>query len=294
MLLMEYIIRRCEPFTSMWPKAAAAFVFCLGMSVQLVAARSAEISVRSTDGLIAVVLIEGEFSRGDNDVFVQKVLSFKHAMVVFDSPGGNLLAGLEIGRAVRLKGFETYVPAGSFCSSACALAWLGGTSRFISRTGRIGFHAAYNAEAGFARESGMGNALVGAYLNSLGLSANTIAYMTMASPDSMVWLTLQDAQKLGLNVELLDLDDVATGPSAGSQRTAPPVVTSESQPNIASTSERIGAVQRCLKGFNYYRGPLNGILDYPTSNSIKRFQEAWGMRVTGAVTDELLKKCGLF
>jgi len=37
-------------------------------------------------------------------------LSSTDAVVVFQSPGGNLRAGIEIGRAIHLKGFATLVP----------------------------------------------------------------------------------------------------------------------------------------------------------------------------------------
>jgi hypothetical protein len=58
-----------------------------------------------------------------------------------------LVAGIDIGKAIRLKDFETAVVSNknskTICASACALAWLGGTRRFMSATARIGFHAAY-------------------------------------------------------------------------------------------------------------------------------------------------------
>jgi hypothetical protein len=81
------------------------------------------------------------------------------------SDGGSVLAGIEIGEAIRLKGFQTLVV--ERCASACALAWLGGTQRFMKAGAQIGFHAAYDSDS--RRESGVGNAMVGAYLNRIGL-----------------------------------------------------------------------------------------------------------------------------
>jgi hypothetical protein len=87
------------------------------------------------------------------------------------------------------------------CALACALAWLGGTRRFMGRGAQIGFHSAYNAESG--RETGVGNAIVGAYLNRIGLPYSAVIYITQATPDSMTWLTISDAKQIGIDVTLL-------------------------------------------------------------------------------------------
>ena len=47
--------------------------------------------------------------------------------------------------------------------------------------------------------------MVGAYLNSLGLPTRAVMYMTFAAPASMQWLTVDDAEKIGIDVKLLDL-----------------------------------------------------------------------------------------
>src|SRR5688500_7542542 len=95
-----------------------------------------------------LIAIEGDFKQGDEDVFAEKVLRLKDATVVLNSPGGHLFAGIEIGRAIRVKGFDTAVRDGSSCFSACALAWLAGRNRLAGPDGRIGFHAAWRLENG--------------------------------------------------------------------------------------------------------------------------------------------------
>src|SRR4051812_6687493 len=66
------------------------------------------------------------------------------------------------------------------------------------------WRAAYVTEGGQVRESGAGNAVVGAYLNQLGLSQNAIAYLTSPPPDSLQWLTPNDARQLGIEVEVYE------------------------------------------------------------------------------------------
>jgi hypothetical protein len=72
----------------------------------------------------------------------------------------------------------------------------------------IGFHAAYVVVNGVPNESGAGNALVGAYLNRIGLSDSAIIYITRAHPTEMTWLTLEQAAKSGIDVAVLPpMDD---------------------------------------------------------------------------------------
>lgn len=109
----------------------------------------------------------------------------------------------------------------SYCASACALAWLGGTKRFMSRSSRVGFHAAYRETSGVTTESGMGNALVGAYLNSLGLPTRAVAYITAAAPDSMQWLTQNDAISVGIETTLFEIEREDPAPRRQVERPAP-------------------------------------------------------------------------
>jgi peptidoglycan hydrolase-like protein with peptidoglycan-binding domain len=140
---------------------------------------------------------------GDEDTFAEKVLRLKEAVVIFDSNGGNLIAGLEIGRGIRLKGFDTFVPDNMLCASACALAWLGGKEKLAGPEARIAFHAAWKLEDGKKVETGPGNALVGAYLHSLGLSDEAILFITSAPPDGAEMLTFRKAEQLGIRVREL-------------------------------------------------------------------------------------------
>jgi hypothetical protein len=147
-----------------------------------------------------IVAIEGDLVSGDDVKFRAQVGRLTKAIVVFNSDGGNLLAGIQIGKTIRLKSFATAVLDGSRCASACAFAWLGGSLRFMERGAQIGFHAAYIDSAGRASESGVGNALLGSYLTQIGLSENAVVYITQAAPTELTWLNLRDAKQIGIEV----------------------------------------------------------------------------------------------
>jgi hypothetical protein len=148
-----------------------------------------------------VVMVEGLLVADDEEQFAAKTASLPSAFVAFSSDGGSLMAGLRMGEAIRRKGFSTIVPDGQRCAPACALAWLGGVERFIGTDGKIGFHAGYDwASDG---DIGIGNTVVSAYLAKIGLSYQTVIYITQTAPNEMTWLNMSDAAQRGIRVTLL-------------------------------------------------------------------------------------------
>lgn len=119
------------------------------------------------------------------------------AIVYFNSPGGDLEAGIKIGRLIHKRGWNTAVD--DTCASACALAWLAGRVKLAGEKSRIGFHVAY-VGTDLKAESGLGNALVGLYLGELGMGENVVRYVASAPPDDMQWLSFRDARLLGIDV----------------------------------------------------------------------------------------------
>jgi uncharacterized protein len=154
----------------------------------------------------ALVIVIGDFELGDEKKFIQAVLPLDTAIVVLTSNGGNLYAGVEIGKAIRLKSLSTLVPKGSVCASACAIAWLAGDHRFVDVDGQVGFHAAYTEDARRKIPSGTANAVIGAYLNQLGFSQSAVIYVTSAPPEGIQWLSELDAKKNGVEATFLSRD----------------------------------------------------------------------------------------
>jgi hypothetical protein len=150
----------------------------------------------------AIIMVTGPFNTADGDRFGIVTSEIQNAVVFFESTGGNALAGTIMGWHIRKKGFQTAVANNGYCASACALAWLGGTSRFLGKGARIGFHSAAMDGA----RSDYTNALVGDYLMSLlGYSSDTVHYITKADPQSMTWLTEQDAKEYGIDFRRLPM-----------------------------------------------------------------------------------------
>jgi hypothetical protein len=123
-----------------WPLVGAALIWlCIPFSTE---AANFEKST-SANGEPDIIFVTGDLARGDEKHFIDVAVNSENAIVLFQSGGGNLLAGIEIGKAIHLKGFATFVPDTVQCASACALAWLGGRVRYMSDTAQVGFHAVY-------------------------------------------------------------------------------------------------------------------------------------------------------
>jgi hypothetical protein len=81
-------------------------------------AASISLAPLGSDRTHAIVFLEGPLLPGDGTAFRNHVGSLTKAIVSFNSDGGNLLAGIEIGKTIRLKSFATE------CVCLC-FAWLG-------------------------------------------------------------------------------------------------------------------------------------------------------------------------
>jgi hypothetical protein len=152
-----------------------------------------------------LVIIDGDIKPDDDKKFeaLIKKNNVKTAVVALNSPGGNLLAGIMIGKSIRERGYTTIVPGFATCMSACAAIWLAGSTRQVEAKSRIGFHAAYTVDkkGRFVGVTGPGNALFGSYYAHLGLSDLAILYLTSAAPSELKWLKAADAKKYGIEVE---------------------------------------------------------------------------------------------
>jgi hypothetical protein len=262
----------------------------------------ATINLTPTDsgGEQAIVTVLGPFVQGDIEQFRAAIANVSRGLVVFSSDGGNLVAGLEIGTMLRLKGLATLVPDGERCASACAIAWLGGTTRYMGATAQIGFHGAYVLKDGVTSETSSGNALVGAYFNRIGLPDRAIVYLTQAAPDSLAMLNIQDAAKLGIDVNLFSAVSSTPNtdliePKQAQQPEAAPSTLPEQPAGHRFFQTSCGSIADVNTGLEWYVGP-----DISTSwqdaigwaGNLKSCGESWSAPTSadlGALFDKSVK-----
>ena len=83
------------------------------------------------------ILVAGNIEEKTEDELKQMVQRMRKEniklhmnMIRFNSNGGHLRAGMEIGRFIRSERLNTYVAPGDSCNSACVYAFIGGIERF--------------------------------------------------------------------------------------------------------------------------------------------------------------------
>ncbi len=173
---------------------------------------AAEIKSFEIDADTVAITVEGEIFAGDAEKFRREAAKHDSAMVLLESAGGSTYDAIQIGEAIRLRGFSTLVVNGSYCASACGLIWLAGTPRVLTQSAMIGFHATYSDESGQRLESGVGNALVGRYFAILNLPMKAIIFASEAGPSEMNWLRRDNLDEVGIETRLID--DFETEPNS--------------------------------------------------------------------------------
>lgn len=183
------------------PKSAEGMSFSLATDK---ADQFAQITVRGELDIYA----EGVIATGDT----QRLLEFARekrieaARIVFNSPGGALIEGVQLGRAIRALGFNTAIGArpdaenkgSGICASACAYAFAGGVLRFISsEDDKLGLHQ-FSSPGGLSEQDAQQvSGVLVAYLSQMGVDANAFALATTSDPTGMVWLGADEAATLG-------------------------------------------------------------------------------------------------
>jgi hypothetical protein len=181
----------------------AAFGLCAMASSAIIStpATAAEILHETTKSGENLIIIFGKIEKNDDQEFKKIAFQFEEATVVLSSDGGYLVPSIEIGKAIRLKGFATIALEGESCNSSCALIWLAGSPRRMRDGAQVGFHSAYTESDGRTEASAVGNAMVGRYLTLLNLPEQAIIFATMAPSDQFTWLTTQNHQNFGIDLQ---------------------------------------------------------------------------------------------
>jgi len=131
------------------------------------------------------------------------------ADVYFNSPGGSLIAGMEIGRLLRQRGYDTHVGkrtadvhelVGGVCYSACPFAYAGGVRRYLEHDSVLGVHLAKNRvplpdNAAFDK---LVSQQATDYLLAMGVSPELFAIMSQVPHDEIRSLTRGEARRLML------------------------------------------------------------------------------------------------
>lgn len=190
------------------------------------------------------VYAEGEISADTDSAFAAFLDSnvMEGNQIVLHSQGGNLGAGVRLGRMIRDAGLTAIVgkavrvngslfgasewPSGGTCASACAYAFLGGTTRILTKDSRLGFHRFYMGVAGASASAQQVSGQLVSYLVEMGVDPRIFAKASSEGADSMYWVPTDEAESYDLvtpfGYDDFFLEPYGNGVVAASKRKTPP------------------------------------------------------------------------
>ncbi len=194
-------------------KYVIVFFSLLVMSAQSFAAivsKREEVAVDNKDQWVLTIYVDGEIDQNTprqiaaalNDIRRNGHLTKGSSIgMSLNSGGGDLEAGFAIGILAREYEMNTFVR--SVCASACAIAYLGGVSRFSS-SGRYGIHRPYTnryneSDADARRSYERINKLTAAYLARMNITPRLLEAMNIVPPGEIRWLTEAERNDLGID-----------------------------------------------------------------------------------------------
>lgn len=182
---------------------------------------------------IPFILVEGEFSFDDDlAAFTRLAISGAATFVTFDSPGGNVIKALQLGRLIRAAGMDTVQIRELDCASACAFAFLGGVNRQAA-PGAIGVHK-MSFSGGFTDGQELAHSIqeltaqVMAYMREMGADPAVIELALAYDSDDIRYLSAGEMSRYRIVTNSSrshaapDPPPTLSTPSASAPRVAPP------------------------------------------------------------------------
>lgn len=145
-----------------------------------------------------IIVLKGAFDLNDDPGVLEHEVNLTGAkLVTFTSQGGNIISAMAYGRMIRSLGLSTLQTRSSECASACALAFVGGITRY-AEPGAIGVH-----QSSFAPDDTtdgqravtavqMITAHIMAYLGEMGVDPRLLQLSLSVPNDDMRYLTARE------------------------------------------------------------------------------------------------------
>jgi hypothetical protein len=147
------------------------------------------------DNGVGYAAVKGRFEINDDlSRFEALVRRNKPSVIIFNSPGGNPHKAMEMGILIRRNGLSTLQDRTVTCASACALAFMGGTTR-TAESGSIGMHkSSFSQGAAISASHAVSSiqettALMIAYLEKMGVSPGVMSLALSTDAHRMRYLT---------------------------------------------------------------------------------------------------------
>jgi hypothetical protein len=163
-----------------------------------------------------LIYASGQIRHGDLYKLQKKYRNLnksRQTIVVFNSNGGELQEGLNIGKFLKDKHIGSAVRKNGVCASSCALAFLGGRSknntklRILPHSSKLGFHSFYYKNGNYVRLNKVQNDISNllSYASYVGAPNYLMSKMFKTSSKKMYWVNRSDIRALNLKRGLSSL-----------------------------------------------------------------------------------------
>ena len=134
-----------------------------------------------------VLYLRGGIERDTFDDFLNITRNRNVELIILDSPGDDLGAGIFIAELVAAKGINTWIEKDAFCASACSLIFFAGKERWLE--GHVGVHQ-YRTVGGQADDESAAQERVGRIMelfNSFDNPLIAVEKSAITKPSCMYW-----------------------------------------------------------------------------------------------------------
>ncbi|WP_153297101.1 SH3 domain-containing protein [Stappia sp. BW2] len=239
------------------------------------------------DGLRFVV-VEGTFTPSDDiSVFEKVIRSFNPNVIGFDSDGGNIFKAMELGRIIRSHGLATIQLRQLECASACALAFMGGRSRY-AEPGSIGVHKSsfspttpLNKEEAVSAVQDVTADVIG-YMVEMGVNPALLQLAFKTEANDIRYLSGQEMAEFGVT-----LSEGATGSAAISKPSSETKPYVASRPSVTTSPKQIEPSRATIPvaRSGRVRHPKGSVLMKASpdgkAHSLRRFKNGVPVQITG-------------
>jgi hypothetical protein len=194
-------LRECVNLWGALVGKQAAALLCVLIGIIFWTSASAEIYLGAQDDIFINVVLTGDITQRDVAFFrsSSKTFETKQLMLWLNSPGGDLLAAMEIGRIIRSVDGWTYIGDKERCYSSCALIFIAGVNR--TNYGELGLHRPYFASAPLSREQiekqvPLMRSAVKKYVEEMGITDSFFERMFNTEPSDIEIFRLDEAEKI--------------------------------------------------------------------------------------------------
>jgi hypothetical protein len=205
--------------------------------------------------------------------------------IAFTSPGGNLINGMQMGSLIRERRFNTTISytehSPSDCLSACAYAFLGGTSRHLPANSRYGLHQFRGLETAISAEDTQKlSAILAKYVDAMGIDRRILDIAQLTSSDKVTVLT-------PTQIKQFRIDNLGQSPYPRWRLDSTPqgqlIALNSFATNLNGTSATIGLmrVKDSVLFILYYKTTQVGLMHAGTQLSIEIGEQSYPLTQLG-------------